>query len=48
MAVFVLMALMCGIVTQSSLRSQIGIVPQETLLFGGTIRENILLWTLGC
>ena len=23
-------------------RSQIGIVPQETLLFGGTIRENIL------
>jgi subfamily B ATP-binding cassette protein MsbA len=29
-------------VTQSSLRSQIGIVPQETVLFGGTIRENIL------
>jgi len=29
-------------VTQKSLRSQIGIVPQETLLFGGTIRENIL------
>lgn len=28
-------------VTQASLRSQIGIVPQETLLFGGTIRENI-------
>ena len=28
--------------TQASLRSQIGIVPQETLLFGGTIRENIL------
>lgn len=28
--------------TQDSLRSQIGIVPQETLLFGGTIRENIL------
>src|SRR5450432_1048820 len=26
---------------QVSLRSQIGIVPQETLLFGGTIRENI-------
>jgi subfamily B ATP-binding cassette protein MsbA len=26
---------------QISLRSQIGIVPQETLLFGGTIRENI-------
>ncbi len=29
-------------VTQSSLRRHIGIVPQETLLFGGTIRENIL------
>ncbi|HEX7588780.1 MAG TPA: ABC transporter ATP-binding protein, partial [Anaerolineae bacterium] len=29
-------------VTQSSLRNQIGIVPQETILFGGTIRENIL------
>lgn len=29
-------------VTQTSLRAQIGIVPQETLLFGGTIRENIL------
>ncbi len=28
-------------VTQNSLRAQIGIVPQETLLFGGTIRENI-------
>jgi ATP-binding cassette, subfamily B, bacterial MsbA len=28
-------------VTQASLRAQIGIVPQETLLFGGTIRENI-------
>lgn len=27
--------------TQASLRQQIGIVPQETLLFGGTIRENI-------
>jgi subfamily B ATP-binding cassette protein MsbA len=27
--------------TQASLRDQIGIVPQETLLFGGTIRENI-------
>lgn len=25
-----------------SLRSQIGIVPQESLLFGGTVRENIL------
>ena len=29
-------------VTQRSLREQIGIVPQETMLFGGTIRENIL------
>jgi subfamily B ATP-binding cassette protein MsbA len=29
-------------VTQLSLREQIGVVPQETLLFGGTIRENIL------
>jgi subfamily B ATP-binding cassette protein MsbA len=29
-------------VTQASLRAQVGIVPQETLLFGGTIRENIL------
>jgi len=29
-------------VTQSSLRDQIAIVPQETLLFGGTIRENLL------
>jgi len=27
--------------TQASLRAHIGIVPQETLLFGGTIRENI-------
>jgi subfamily B ATP-binding cassette protein MsbA len=27
--------------TQFSVRSQIGIVPQETVLFGGTIRENI-------
>ncbi|MGB8644250.1 MAG: ABC transporter ATP-binding protein [Anaerolineae bacterium] len=29
-------------VTQLSLREQIGVVPQETILFGGTIRENIL------
>jgi subfamily B ATP-binding cassette protein MsbA len=28
--------------TQDSLRNQIGIVPQETMLFGGTIRENLL------
>ena len=28
-------------VTQTSLREQIAIVPQETLLFGGTILENI-------
>lgn len=28
-------------VTQHSLRAQIGLVPQETVLFGGTIRENI-------
>jgi subfamily B ATP-binding cassette protein MsbA len=28
--------------TQHSLREQIGIVPQETILFGGAIRENIL------
>ncbi len=28
--------------TQRSLRRQIGLVPQETLLFGGSIRENIL------
>lgn len=28
--------------TQASIRAQIAIVPQETLLFGGTIRENIL------
>jgi subfamily B ATP-binding cassette protein MsbA len=29
-------------ITQHSLRAQLAIVPQETLLFGGTIRENIL------
>ncbi len=29
-------------VTQASLRAQIGIVPQDTPLFGSTIRENIL------
>lgn len=28
-------------VTEHSLRSQIGLVPQETLLFGGSVRENI-------
>src|SRR5262249_9150647 len=29
-------------ITQDSLREQLAIVPQETMLFGGTIRENIL------
>lgn len=29
-------------ISQASLRQQIGVVPQETLLFGGTIRENML------
>ncbi len=29
-------------ITQKSLRNQLAIVPQETILFGGTIRENIL------
>jgi subfamily B ATP-binding cassette protein MsbA len=29
-------------VTQASVREQMAIVPQETMLFGGTIRENIL------
>ncbi|MBN9656876.1 MAG: ATP-binding cassette domain-containing protein [Acidobacteria bacterium] len=29
-------------VTQQSLRAQMALVPQETMLFGGTIRENIL------
>ena len=28
--------------TQESLRAQMAMVPQETMLFGGTIRENIL------
>jgi subfamily B ATP-binding cassette protein MsbA len=28
-------------ITQQNLREQIGLVPQETLLFGGTIHENI-------
>lgn len=28
-------------VTKESLRGQIGLVPQETLLFGGSVRENI-------
>src|SRR5579859_4836828 len=27
--------------TQQSIRAQIGVVPQETLLFGGSVRENI-------
>jgi subfamily B ATP-binding cassette protein MsbA len=30
-----------------SLREQIGIVPQETALFGGTVRDNILYGKLG-
>jgi subfamily B ATP-binding cassette protein MsbA len=34
-------------ITQHSLRSHIAIVPQETLLFGGTIRDNILYGRLG-
>ncbi|KKC41420.1 multidrug ABC transporter ATP-binding protein [Devosia epidermidihirudinis] len=34
-------------VTQSSLRSQIGIVQQDVFLFGGTIRENIAYGQLG-
>lgn len=34
-------------VTSASVRDQIAIVPQETLLFGGTIRENILYGKLG-
>jgi ATP-binding cassette, subfamily B, bacterial MsbA len=34
-------------ITQQSLRAQMAIVPQETLLFGGTIRENILYGRLG-
>jgi ATP-binding cassette, subfamily B, bacterial MsbA len=29
-------------ITQDSLRAQMAIVPQETILFGGTIRENVL------
>jgi len=29
-------------ITQDSLRAQLAIVPQETILFGGAIRENIL------
>ncbi|QOY86012.1 ABC transporter ATP-binding protein [Paludibaculum fermentans] len=34
-------------VTQHSLREQMALVPQETMLFGGTIRENILYGRLG-
>jgi subfamily B ATP-binding cassette protein MsbA len=30
------------LITQESLRAQMAIVPQETILFGGTIHENIL------
>jgi ATP-binding cassette subfamily B protein len=32
----------CGPVTSASLRSQMGIVPQEAFLFSGTVRENIV------
>jgi len=34
-------------VTLESLRSQIGLVPQETILFGGTIKENIQYGRVG-
>jgi subfamily B ATP-binding cassette protein MsbA len=34
-------------VTLHSLRSQIGLVPQETILFGGSIRENVLYGRVG-
>jgi ATP-binding cassette, subfamily B, multidrug efflux pump len=34
-------------VTQSSLRAQLGIVLQDTFLFGGTIRDNIAYGKLG-
>jgi subfamily B ATP-binding cassette protein MsbA len=34
-------------VTLHSLRSQIALVPQETILFGGTIEENILYGRFG-
>jgi subfamily B ATP-binding cassette protein MsbA len=34
-------------ITQASLRAQLAIVPQEALLFGGSIRENILYGRLG-
>ncbi|MBI5876531.1 MAG: ATP-binding cassette domain-containing protein [Chloroflexi bacterium] len=34
-------------VTVASLRAQVGLVPQDTLLFGGTVRENILYGRLG-
>jgi ATP-binding cassette subfamily B protein/subfamily B ATP-binding cassette protein MsbA len=34
-------------VTQSSLRSQLGIVLQDTFLFGGTIRDNLAYGKLG-
>jgi subfamily B ATP-binding cassette protein MsbA len=34
-------------VTLHSLRSQIGLVPQETILFGGTIKQNILYGRFG-
>ena len=35
-------------VTEHSLRSQLGIVPQESFLFSGTIRDNIAFGRAGC
>ena len=34
-------------VTQASLRRQLGVVPQEGFLFGGTVRENIAVRPAG-
>ena len=35
-------------VTLASLRSQLGVVPQEPFLFAGTIRDNIVVRPAGC